>query len=89
MNHQIWQFKWQQQPATVPAAKPDLQDSSTLYQAHPGMPEKSQAVGDAEWIGGLTKVAIYPTLKGGSPCHSDTGSKGYKVANYLVNWQTT
>ena len=49
----------------------------------------SLAVGDAGWTGGLTKVAIYPALKGDSPCCSDTGSKGYKVANYLVNWQTT
>ena len=44
----------------------------------------SQAVRDAGWIGGLTKIAIYPAPKGGSPCHSDTGSKGYTVANYPV-----
>ena len=47
------------------------------------------AVGDARWIGGLTKVAIYPAPKGYSPCHSSTGSEGHKVANYLVNLQTT
>ena len=28
-------------------------------------------------------------LKGCSPCHSDTESKGYKVADYPVNLQTT
>ena len=47
------------------------------------------AVGDARWIGGLTKVAIYPTPNGCSPCHSSTRSEGYNVVNYLVNLQTT
>ena len=47
------------------------------------------AVRDARWIGGLTKVAIYPASKGCSPCHSSTGSEVYKVVNYLVNLQTT
>ena len=47
------------------------------------------AVGDARWIGGLTKVVIYSAPKGCSPCHSNTGSEGYKVAYYLVNLQIT
>ena len=32
----------QLQSITAPSAKPDIQDSSTLYQAHPGMPEMWQ-----------------------------------------------
>ena len=47
------------------------------------------AVRDARWIGGLTKVAVYPAPNGCSPCHSGMRFKGYKVANYLVNLQTT
>ena len=47
------------------------------------------AVGDARWIGGLTKVAIYPTPKGCGLCCSSTRSEGHKVVNYLVNLQTT
>ena len=35
----FWQFKGQSQSITAPIAKPDLQDSSTLYQTHPWMPE--------------------------------------------------
>ena len=89
MKYQIWQFKGWLETATAPAAKPDLRDSSTSFWAQPGMPEYVMAVGDVRWIGGLTKVAIYPTPKGCSPCHSSTGSKGYKVANYPVNVQTT
>ena len=60
MNHQIWLFKGQSWSATAPTAKPDLQDSSTLFQAHLGMPKMSQANRDTGWIGGLTKVVIYP-----------------------------
>ena len=83
------QFKGQLQTTTAPTAKPDLRDSSTLFCAHPVMPENVMAVGDTRWIGGLTKVAIYPAPKGCGPCHSATRSEGYKVANYLVNLQTT
>ena len=40
---------------------------------------------DASWIGGLTKVVIYPpalfTLKGCGACHSDTGPEGHKVVS--------
>ena len=35
----FWQFKGWLSSITAPTAKPDLQDSSTLYQVHPGMPE--------------------------------------------------
>ena len=38
----FWQFKGWLQSITAPAAKPDLQDFSTLYQAHPGIPEMWQ-----------------------------------------------
>ena len=42
----------------------------------------------AGWIGGLTKVVIYPmcALKDCSPCHSDTGFEwiqGGKLPDYL------
>ena len=53
------------------------------------MPIISYLVYDTRWIGGLTKVAIYPAPKGCSPCCSSSWSKGYKVANYLVNLQKT
>ena len=53
------------------------------------MPETSQAVRGAGWIGGLTKAVIYPVPKGGSPCLSGTGFKWHKVETYPVNWQTT
>ena len=82
MNHQVWQFKGWLQSATAPAAKQDLQDSSTLFWARPGMSENVMAVGDARWIGGLTKVVIYLTLKGCSLCHSNTvvwGIQGGKL----------
>ena len=46
-------------------------------------------VGNTGWIGGLTKVAIYLTPKGGGPCLYGTGFEWYKVENYPVNWQTT
>ena len=38
----FWQFKGWSQTVTAPAAKPDLQDSSTLYWTHPGMTEMWQ-----------------------------------------------
>ena len=47
------------------------------------------AVGDARWIGGLTKVVIYPTPKVCGLCHPGTKSKGYKGVNFLANLQTT
>ena len=39
----FWQFKGWSWSVTAPTAKPDLQDSSTLYWAHPGTPEMWQA----------------------------------------------
>ena len=53
------------------------------------MQENVTAVGDARWIGGLTKVVTYPAPEGCGPYHSHIGSEKYKVANYLVNLQTT
>ena len=38
----FWQFKGWSWSVTAPATKPDPQNSSTLYQAHPGMPEMWQ-----------------------------------------------
>ena len=38
----FWEFKGQLQTITAPAAKPDLQDFPTLFQAHPGMPKMWQ-----------------------------------------------
>ena len=40
--------------------KPDLWDPATSFGAHPGMPENVTLLGDVGWIGGLTKVMIYP-----------------------------
>ena len=48
---------------------------------------------DAGYIGRLTKVNLSHvhqfTPKDCGPCHSDTGSDGYRVVNYLVNLQAT
>ena len=54
----------------------------------------SQANGDTRWVGGLTKIAIYPTcanLLQKAVVHTAPilGSMGYKAANYPVNLQTT
>ena len=37
--------------------QPDLWDPTTSFWAHPGKPENATSLGDAEWTGGLTKVA--------------------------------
>ena len=59
------------------------------YHTTPGMPENVTFLGDARWIGGLTKVVIYPMCANfhwkiavlTTPIH---GLSGSRVASYLV-----
>ena len=53
-NHQIGNLRDGYEPPQLNAAEPDL------WGAHPGMPENVTSLGDTGWIGGLTKVTIYP-----------------------------
>ena len=59
-NHQIGNLRDGNELPQLHTAKPDLWDPATSFQAHPGMPENVAKQRDAEWIGRLTKVTIYP-----------------------------
>ena len=69
--------------------KPDLWDPATSLWAHPGMPENVTFHWDAGWIGGLTKVMIYPMCtnshwKIAVLVDPIWGLSGSWVASYLV-----
>ena len=92
LNHLIWQFKGWSWSITAPTAKPDFQDSSTLYWAHPGTPEMWQVTqGHARWIGGLSHQSsnlscLCNLLQKIVICaYSDTRFEGIQVVNYPAN----
>ena len=60
-NHQSGNLRDGHEPPQLHTVKPDLWDPATSFGVHPGMPENVTLLRDAGWIGGLTKVAIYPT----------------------------
>ena len=60
-NHQIGNLRDGHEPPQLHTAKPDLWDPATSFWAQPEMPENLTKHRDAEWVGRLTKVMIYPT----------------------------
>ena len=89
LNHQIGNSRDSHKLPQLHAVKPDLWDPDTSFWAHPGMPENVTFLGDAGWIGGLTKVVIYPMCTNlhwkivvlATPIQS---LRGYRVASYPV-----
>ena len=61
LNHQIGSLRDGHKPPQPKAAKPDLWDPATSFQAHPGTPDLWKCSGTLDGFGGLTEVAIYPT----------------------------
>ena len=59
-NHQIGNLRGSCKLPQLHNAEPDLWDPTTSFWAHPGMPENVTLLGDAEWIGEVTKVTIHP-----------------------------
>ena len=92
LNHHIGNLRESHELPQLHTAEPDLWDPATSFWAHPGMPENMTIHGDAGWIGGLTPKSqfilhVQLTPKDCYPCHSNTGSEGYRVVSYLVNLQ--
>ena len=88
-NHQSGNLRDGCELPPLHTVKPDLWDPATSFWAHPGMPENVTFLGDDGWIGGLTKVTIYPTCinlhqKIAVLAVLIQGSSGSRVASYLV-----
>ena len=89
LNHWIGNSRDSCELPQLHAVKPDLWDPATSFWADSGMPENVTFLGDAGWIGVLTKVTIYPTCANlhwkivvlAAPIQ---GLSGYRVASYPV-----
>ena len=55
-----WQFKGWSQTATAPSCQTRPVGSCHFFWSSPGDARNVTMLGDAKWIGGLTKVTIYP-----------------------------
>ena len=83
-NHRSGNLRDGHKPSELHTAKPDLWDPATSSWAHPGMPDNVTHHGDAGWIGGLTKVMIYPAYTNlhqriavlAAPIQGSSGSRG-------------
>ena len=59
-KHKIGNSRDSHELPQLHTAEPDIWDSAISFWAHPGMPENVTKHRDTGWIGGLTKVVIYP-----------------------------